>query len=351
MLPSIVILSALLLSCGGGEGEETVLRSVPTAPTVAAPTGSAAPVAEEPPVVVMGKDATPVDDPVTIPELRAAQPILSRLAPKQQELVTAALNLEPGPCRPCMDDGRNLAKCAVDAPAGCDNLGELVGRAVRLAEAGAPLPSVRAVVATAAPWLPEGPGAGQAWPALDRVMVLELWVDLDRGPWQQAAARAHEAYDVLDAEAPGIPGVRVRTLQTWALREESAPAGQETAHRAVAAADLQGQGLPFLEALADEADHGERALQAAAAAVPGLDAARWQADRTGPASTAAVAESQAAALAMGLKSAPSWRVDGYLLNGHRSLDSLLDVGRNEILDHQERIPAPLLPTMPPTDAP
>lgn len=301
----------------------------------------------------MGGAATPVPSPVSRADLVQRLPELDSLPQSAQLSLVGALNLEPAPCRPCRPDPedlgadqeeapRSMARCLVDGPPpGCENLGELVGRGLRLAQAGAHPQAIRAALSYGEPWSPEPGPRGLGWPDPAAPVEVELWVDPSFGPWPEAVVVA----DALVARSATDPLLRPPDLQVRLMPPRVADA-DPALPLAIVAADLQGQGLPYLRALA-ALPAAARAPEAAAAACAGLDRPAWDRARQDGSAQARLLEDLAAAGHIGLRSAPSWRIDGYRLRGHRELDGLLDSLENQWIDHIEVLPQVLLATPPP----
>lgn len=347
MIPGVELglLLALWACKGAPPGEQARPQSRPVAP----------PQAAEVPGAVVGVGGGPVDHPVLLAELRQAWPELAGLDAVPGLVVEGVLNLEPAPCLPCEEQDLSMARCALAPPPGCENVAELVARAARVAQAGGSPAAVKAVVTLAEPWTPT-PGAGSpAWPSPGAPVQVELWVDPSRGPWREAVGRAQELVALGAADAQVGPlAVQVRLLPSWARVEDGAPPpGALALHQALAAADSLGQGLPFAAALAAAMPDGAptidlAALQALAAGI-GLDPASFQTALAGTAPARLRLDQQAAA-EIGLRAAPSWRVDGYRLRGHRSLENLRDVVENQQLDHLAALPPALLAPWDPAQA-
>ena len=296
--------------------------------------------------VPVGGIARPVDDPVTWQQLGATDPALAALPDLPRQVATGILNLQPAPCVPCQGDHRSLARCALELPPGCENVPGLVARAVRLAAAGASPGAVQATLTYNDRWLPVAGPTDPGWPLANGPIQVELWVDPSFGAWRDAAGRAQQLVDEGRKDPDiGLLSVHVCQRAHWELVEKPAPAGSDDALRAVAAADLQGSGLPYLVALAAAAPQGvpgPDALRTAAQATAGLDIARWQSDRTGPPAATRLAGDKARFSALGFSATPSWRVNGYALRGHRSLDAVRDVVENERIDSLQTLPGALL---------
>ncbi len=287
--------------------------------------------------------------PVRQHELAAWSPEIAALAPMARAELTGSMNLVLAPCAPCMEGDVHLARCVLDAPAGCENLPELVDRMRRVAAAGGGQGALRAVATYGDAWTPAGPGTGAGWPDPDSPVHVELWVDPGQGLWRQAAQTARDlATGSAERDHMGPLSISVRLLPTWTVREQPVREGALPLHRAVAAADRVGQGVPLLLALAAQAGDAPD-LDAAIASIPDLSGTGWT-DALA-AADADLAADAADARAIGLRAAPSWRIDGYRLRGAQSLPSLMNIAENQWLDHLDTLPAALLAIDAPTPGP
>ncbi|RME26960.1 MAG: hypothetical protein D6798_05585 [Deltaproteobacteria bacterium] len=290
--------------------------------------------------VTIDADRPVVADPVSPEELAAWSADIAALPAEARLALTGAMNLLPGPCAPCLARDEHLARCAMEAPEGCENLPELVARMVRVARAGGGPGALRAVALVGDAWTSAGPGAGIGWPDPDSPVHVELWVDPGAGLWRQAAHTAQELVAVsAEADHMGPLSLSVRLFPTWRFRGAPVRAQALDLHRAVAAADRLGQGLPLLAALAEQSTDPP-SVDAARDALPALQGPAWAAALA--AADADLAEDTTDAEAIGLRAAPSWRVDGYRLRGAQGLQSLLHVVENQWLDHHDTLPPALL---------
>ena len=352
MIPGAELALWLALA-GCGRSPAPADQPAPQSRPVSAPTRSATPGA------VVGLADSPVPQPVTLAELVLSQPgvrVVLDAGPGgvPARVLEGVLNLEPAPCQPCVDGDLSLARCALAPPPGCENLVELVDRAARVAQAGGSPRAVQAVITYGEPWTPV-PGAGSpGWPDPAAPVQVELWIDPSWGLWRQAVERAGELVALGQTDPRvGPMAVQIRLFPSWTQSEgASAPVGALAMHRALAAADLLGRGLPYAQALAArpvDAGPMDAAGMEALAVQIGLDPQAWRAALAEQAPARLVRDQEAAA-AIGLRASPSWRVDGYRLRGHRSLASLRDVVENQQLDHLAALPAELLAPWDPSRA-
>lgn len=308
MTASLLVLA--LFACGD---------STPESPE---PAPQATPVEVEQPtdrkglVQVPGEWETPFEDPADIDELGAAWPEIAALRPGEQSLLVRILNVVPSACVPC--ERKPLARCAVAPPSGCENVGPLVRRAIRMVRAAEPPEKVRAAVSYADIWVPL---PQDRVPLLDpsAPVRVELWVD----PTSPFSAPTLESVGKLPTSGVGL------VLRFLPSTERGS---SDALSRGAIAAGLQGQGLAFLRAAeawragAKEARRqrtdpfADGGLDAVAASlVPaGLDLARWESDRQGATVAAQLADDAQLARVIGVRSVPTWFVDGYRLRGNQS---------------------------------
>jgi hypothetical protein len=244
-------------------------------------------------------------------------PTLGLLADEPMHLAVGAMNLVPAPCAPC--GGMTLAQCAQDPPAGCENVEQLVARAARMSLGGSDLDHVRDALSYQDDWIGPldlgPPRAGAAEP----LAGLVVWLD----PLGSLTPPALETARALLDGHPGVLAV------AWRFRVDP----DDPASLAVAAiGTTAGDRLPaWLDAAATErtalrgedADARQAALARAAEAA-GITLPSTEQQRRAEAE--AVRQSTAGE-AVGVRSAPTWFVDGYRLRGAQSLpaiDDLLD---------------------------
>ena len=265
-----------------------------------------------------------ISEPVGATELVSALPALKTLSPTALAVVESATNIIEAPCPPCADE--SLARCAVKAPAGCENLPGLMARAAHLASAGAAVDKVQLSVAYGDDWyaIPEDRPLRPDPKAPVRV---DLFVDPSSrwlGPTVEAAA-------VVGAGQAGV---------VWRFFAEpagdAAPPAEALALAAGAEAAAQlGAPEAYLQALlrlrADPAVPAS-ALPSAAAAAAGLDAKAWEA-ALGPAMRAIV-EQAALRERLRVRATPTWFVDGYRLAGLQSPESIGGAVGRELEDLQ-----------------
>ncbi len=296
----------------------------------------------------------PVPDPVSAARLAELIPELAPLSPLQQAVVEGVLNTQPAPCPLTLADGTRLPSDTSIASAldkglvGCENLPVLARRAIRLAGAGASPAAVRATLTYPEPWSGVPMLIGRAQAPQAPATAVELWIDPGFGPWVEAVQRAGELQALGEVDpVVGPVEVTVRVLPTGSSAQDPA---RVLARVAVAAADQLDQGLPYARCLGQASGVIDEAALAAAASCAGLEVAAWQQLRTEGAE-ARVQQDIEDARNIGLRAAPSWRVDGYRLRGHRALVGLRDVVENQRIDRLSELPAELLqpwdPGLPP----
>lgn len=292
-------------------------------------------------------DEGPVKELVSQAELERLAPALAAGTPVQKAVVEGVLNTTVAPCLPCQEAERSIAACLREAPAGCENLPALAKRASQLALAGAGPGALRAALRYAEPWTAEPhrplrqarrPLQAAQQQEAQEVLAVELWLDPGLDPWREAVQRAAEIQERAERDPHlGPLELQLRVLPSGRGGEA---ADRKAAQLALLRAEATGSGLPFARCLAAEPGIDAEAI-ARATLCAGLPPAG--ADAPGEAAAAARrAEDIEAAGRIGLRAAPSWRVDGYRLRGHRDLGSIVDLIENQRLDHLAELPAPLL---------
>lgn len=227
--------------------------------------------------------------------LAAAFPEVARLDADRQQLVAGYASLATAPCEPCA--GQGIAHCAVDPPAGCENLPGLVRRLARMAAAGVPTQVMNDAVSYGDFWMPHAVDRA-TWPEAGRPLVVELWVDLE-------APMLDRSLRTLDGLDHAKVGLVFRASAT----------GEPALAHAAAAADLQGAWVRFAQAYAALPPEAEDAPLAAAQATPGLDLDRWQQDRQSPEVQQRVSQDAQLGTELGVRASPTWFVQGYRLRG------------------------------------
>ncbi|MFT5682088.1 MAG: hypothetical protein ACI8RZ_003006 [Myxococcota bacterium] len=236
------------------------------------------------PVHVQLGQGSPVENPISSEQLVAVYPDLALLEELPRLAVVGVMNLVPALCEPCED---SLAVCAMAPPTGCENVPVLVARAVRVAAEGGDPNVIRAAVSYADVWVADATRAESG--AVD----VEVWIDASSPSTSETLAR-------LAAVSEAVGDVPIQ----WHLRvfwddevEEELPGAL-----ALLAAEEQSAGLAFLKA------GGE---------APGVipDAAIFHARQGEAALTERLKAEQAVARSKGVRSTPTWFVEGYRLRG------------------------------------
>lgn len=323
--PRLALLLTLATLSGCGEGNAPKERRFST------------PVTQPAQPLTLGEG--PVPEPIRAERLGQLVPEITALPPLGQASVEGVLNTHSAPCLPCEDDGSSFAACLDREPPGCENLPVLARRAARLAQAGASPGAIRATITYPEPWspLPHLPDLPTTAPS--KGTPVELWVDPGFGPWVQAVQRADELVVLGEAEAVvGPVSLRLRVLPSGSEAQQPA---RIAARQALAAADGLGAGLAYARCLAQAAPAIDEAALLAAAGCSGVDAGAWQQARSSTAQ-ARVEQDIQDAQSIGLRAAPSWRVDGYRLRGHRELVSVRDAVENQHIDQRSELPTELL---------
>ena len=239
---------------------------------------------------------------------------LGDLSADAQEHVVGALNLVPAPCCACWERS-SIAQCLLLQPAGCENLAGLSARAVRLAAAGMRGPELRMALSYGDYWIaPEGEqleGNG--------AVSVEMWID----PSHAGFGFAWEQLQAIKKSPPADASLQIQLRYISVDRDNSGPwsAG------ALAAAEQDGEAL-FLDAHAqvvtEGIEPGERLEQVLlTAASLGLDTQRWRAARTAPSIQERLEADRVRALTSGVRSTPTWFIDGYRLRGSQSKPAVL----------------------------
>jgi len=267
-------------------------------------------------VQVAGEWEMPFSDPASMDELAVAVAGFDTLRPPEQKLLYRVLNVVPAACAPC--EGKPLARCAVATPPGCENVPRLVQRARRLILAQEPAEKVREAVSYPDAWadLPDDRA-----PMLDADGPVRVVVWLDpTSPFSAAAT----------ASIGKMPASGVSLVVRYHVSPDD-PGARAVALAAIAAS-RQGHGLAFLQAAeawragARDARREGRdpfadgGLEGVAAMVSadGFDVERWRADRADAATSAQLEADIELGRATGVRSVPTWFVDGYRLRGAQS---------------------------------
>lgn len=283
-------------------------ESEPVVPPQATPKGPIDP-ALTPTVHPVGEEQRapkPVEDTV----LLANNPSWATLSPELQQRVIHTANMVTAPCAPCAEE--SLARCQQQAAPGCENVPALLVRLGALAPQGLSDRQLELAVAFGDVWIPEM-ATGSPGLAADRVVV-QAWID-PAGPSLVAAAET----------VSKLPAAQTELHLHVGTDEAGAPA--QALARGLAAADLQGQGPAFLACLSAARATPRAPLPDAtvvARGCAGLDAPRWEAALSGEAVTARLAADQALRAQVGVRSWPTWFLNGYRLRG---LQSDIAIGR------------------------
>lgn len=279
---------------------------------------------------------------VSLEALAGALPELSALAPADRDLLLHVLNTVPAPCEAC--EGTSIARCALSMPSACERLPSLVQRALRLSGQGATKERLEGALSYPDVWvkIPEqGRPVDPPTPGLTR---LEVWID-PSGPMLGAAVTT---IDQLDLSTAGL---------VFRFLPEPEDALAEDAAKAAAAMEAQGKLEAFLRGILAWRDRrkGQPGLSAALSSeglaevvvgVDGVDLARYERDRASPATAQRIAEDRALAAQVGVRSLPTFFVNGYRLRGAQSAGAVQRLLTLELLDHPAALSNPTAP--PPT---
>lgn len=213
--------------------------------------------------------------------LRQAWPALAALSLADATVVARTMDNVPSSCGAC--EGLSLARCAERPAAACGDLPRLIDRAARMTVAKASLYDLQAALSYGDVWLQVPPGAGPVLGVADAPVRLVLYLD-------PVAPLSIEALDHARMLALD-PRVRV-----------------ELRHPTAAASDAQ--------RLAWQA-----ALGPLLPSPPAMDDFAAQA-----------AADQAEATALGVRSLPTWFIDGFRLRGARTEFNLREVVDRHLAD-------------------
>lgn len=304
-----------LLACSGAPPSEPAppVQAVKTTPTVTPPPPRSS-------GKVILPDAPPdFPDPASSEELVARQPSLASLSDLHRNIVREVANSVPAPCEPCA--GASLGRCVADGPSdpvACAITPRLLARVALLATQGEAPSRIREAVLYPDYWF-ELPQDRRPWASPAGAVRVEVWVE-PAGPFLTPAVLA----------LAKLPQDRVSIVMRGLVDPER---GASRALIAGAmAAEGQGMGLTYLQAVeawrADTRDavrRGEATFDAGAAAAiahtlrdQGLDITAWQAASQSKATQGQIDSDQKLAASLGIRSAPSWFVQGFRLRGAQS---------------------------------
>lgn len=224
-------------------------------------------------------EVAPIEADVAL--LRQRWPALSALSLGDATVLAHAMDNVPTSCGAC--GTLSLARCAERAPPACGDLPRLIARAARLQAAGASLYDLQAALSYGDLWFEAPQGAGPVLGVADAPVRLVLYVDPAAALSVEALAHARNL--ALD------PRVRV-----------------ELRHPAAAATDAQRLAWqaalgPLLPTPIDQAEFNRQA-----------------------------AADQAEATALGVRSLPTWFIDGFRLRGARSEHNLRELVDRHLAD-------------------
>lgn len=263
-------------------------------------------------------------------------PELAQLPPENGRAAALALADVAAPCAPCVEPLTMLSDCALAAPPGCENLPRLVLRVARAAKTETNPKKLSALVAYGDIWV-----AGVAPADVGASIPVELWVDLSSPVLDESLTLYGEMRKIGDprpytihlfsapyrksAEKLSRLGfVAQREGELWALFAcvgEARGAGGAAARWAATGA-LDEEAELALEGLSSCSD---------------LELGRWSEVAETPEIAAIAAEEQALAEALGVRSAPTWFINGYRMRGLQSLTALTMVLSRERADLEESL--------------
>jgi hypothetical protein len=267
------------------------------------------PARQDGPVQVSLGATGPVTDPVSPERILSVYPEISGLDELSGLAVVGVMNLVPGPCAPC---DASLATCALAPPPGCENLPALVSRAVRVAQEGGDPDAIREAVSYPDDWVPDPTRA-----ETDAVDV-EVWIDASSPSTPETLAR-------MSAITAGEVPIALHLRVYW---DEEAD-DERPAALALLAAEEQAAGQAWL---------------AAGGEAPGVipDPGIFHARRGEASLDARLRAEQAVARSKGVRSTPTWFVEGYRLRGLQG---------EQTIAHLIRLSAKDLPITTPKPAP
>lgn len=247
-------------------------------------------------VELRGGEPPPLPELAEPDVLQSVVPALVDLEQLELYLAVGVMNLVPAPCEPCFAD-RTLGVCLLDPPAGCENLPALAERAATMAKAGVDQKQLRAALSYAEPWIPDE----TAEDAPDAVDV-ELWL------------------------RPGTPGADAVFQRVDAVRAAAGPfqlhirpigdtAGDLLA-RGLVAADAQGKAREYMQLSASLSEDVTEAALVDEAVKAGMEREPFVAAMAGATVNMDVIRSK------GVRSSPTWFVEGYRLRGLQSVEAI-----------------------------
>ena len=264
--------------------------------------------------------------PVTATSLTAVDlgvAALTALSAEQQALALGVLNTKVGPCDPCIDAGLSLAACFKTKGELCTNMGDLVGRAARLASQGKSAEDLAGAITYEAGWAPIDLTGSPSMGPENAPVVLVEYTDF-QCPFcsrsQATIAEIEEKY-----------GARLRVVyKSFPLAKHKLA---QPAAIAAMAADRQGKFWEFKAAVFErQRELKDEAVLEQIAKDLGLNLARWNKDRADPAIEAQIKADVAQAKRLGVTGTPCFFVNGYKLKGAKPVAAFEDVIDRELAD-------------------
>jgi hypothetical protein len=249
------------------------------------------------------EQSTPVrisleSEPPGLPELASperlivAVPSLAGLEGETLYMTIGVMNLVPAPCVPCFDT-QTLGVCLLSPPDGCENLTGLAERAVSMARAGTGQEALRDSLSYAEPWYPDETASSDP----SRINI-EVWLS-------PTAQGSPQIFSRIAAVQPlGNVSVHLRAMGDSA---------EDLRGRALSAAIAQGKAEALLSQGPVAVEEADILTQAEAA---GLDMVRFRADLAAARVDVDVMRTK------GVRSSPTWFVEGYRLRGLQSVESI-----------------------------
>lgn len=265
----------MLGACSGDQGRQTT------------------PTPQSGPVWVSFQDEEPPLPELASPEqLIVSVPSLAALEGETLFMTIGVMNLVPAPCVPCFET-QTLGLCLVSPPRGCENLQSVAQRAVRLAKTGMGQLQLREAISYSEPWFPDETAQND----LDRVDV-EVWLD----PTAQGSKQLFDRISAIQGFGDVLIHLRVMGDSV------DDPRG-----RALTAAIAQDNAEAFLALGPLPAEEADILGQA--------ERARLDMDRFRPDFAAARIDVEVMRT-KGVRSSPTWFVEGYRLRGLQSTEAI-----------------------------
>lgn len=267
--------------------------------------------------------APPAPDKVEPDELTVISPELAALSTDKLDMVAAVLSAEEAPCLSCRERKLDMGHCAIEERETCAVLDKLLARAARLAEVGADAAAIADAITYPDLWFEldvpdDAPILGPA----SAPITIQVWL----APADPSAAHAWTAIDALRQRFGSKVRFVYRAFTNDPIQTGVLAAGVQ--HRAweLARAVTAHQGAEITWKLAN------------LAASTGLDIDRWRRDRNSATVRSQLAVDTHEAERVGVRSSPTWFVDGFRLRGAQSAEAIGTLVQRELADHPKDEP-------------